>query len=127
MHELGIAQAIVEEVSERARGARVLRVVLQLGKLAAVLPDALQFCFDLAAQETPLAGASLEIIEVPGRARCRECGGDVQLDRPFGRCACGSTSLEWLAGEELIIKEFEVASCAKPAVAPTTPGPDSLT
>jgi hydrogenase nickel incorporation protein HypA/HybF len=109
MHELGIAQAIVEQVSERAQGARVLRVVLEVGKLAVVLPDALQFCFDLAAQETPVAGAVLEIIEVPGRARCRECGGAVQLERPFGRCECGSTSLEWLSGEELIIKEFEVA------------------
>jgi|SRR6516162_78412 hydrogenase nickel incorporation protein HypA/HybF len=109
MHELGIAQAIVDQVSERARGARVLRVVLEVGKLAAVLPDALRFCFDLAAEESLLAGARLEIIETPGRARCRECGGTVQLDRPFGRCECGSTDLEWLAGEELMIKEFEVA------------------
>jgi len=108
MHELGLAQEIVEIVSERAQGARVRRVVLEIGKLAAVLPDALRFCFDLCAEETVLEGASLDIIETPGRARCRVCGGGVHLDRPLGQCACGSTDLEWLSGEELKIKEFEV-------------------
>jgi len=109
MHELGIAQEIVEQVSEYARGARVTRVVLEIGKLAAVLPDAVRFCFDLCGEGTVLEGASLDIIETPGRARCRACGGEVSLDRAFGRCGCGSTDLDWLSGEQLIIKEFEVA------------------
>jgi hydrogenase nickel incorporation protein HypA/HybF len=108
MHELGLAQEIVAIVSDRAVGARVRRVVLEVGKLAMVLPDALRFCFDLCAEQTDLAGATLEIIETPGRARCRACGGEVALDRPLGRCECGSTDLEWLSGEELKIKEFEV-------------------
>jgi len=108
MHELGIAQEVVALVCEHARGERVTRVVLQIGKLSAVLPDAIRFCFDLCSEGTVVEGAELEIVEVPGRALCRECGGDVTLDRPFGRCACGSTDLEWLAGEELKVKEFEV-------------------
>ena len=108
MHELGIAQEIVALVSERAGGARVTRVVLEIGKLAAVLPDAVRFCFELCVEGTALAGASLEIIETPGLARCRECGGNVALERPFGRCECGGTDLEWLSGEQLKIKEFEV-------------------
>ena len=52
---------------------------------------------------------ALEIIETPGRARCRACGAGLTLDRPFGRCACGGSDLEWLSGEELKIKEMEVA------------------
>jgi len=108
MHELGIAQEIVAMVSERAGGARVTRVVLQVGKLSAVLPDALRFCFDLCVEGTPVEGAGLDIIETPGLARCRACEGEVILDRPFGRCECGGTDLEWLSGEELKIKEFEV-------------------
>jgi hydrogenase nickel incorporation protein HypA/HybF len=108
MHELGIAQEIVAMVSDRAGGAQVTRVVLEVGKLAAVLPDAVRFCFELCVEGTSLEGASLVIIETPGLARCRACGGDVMLDRPFGRCECGSTDLEWLSGEQLKIKEFEV-------------------
>jgi hydrogenase nickel incorporation protein HypA/HybF len=109
MHELGIAQEVIALVSEHAHGARVTRVVLEIGKLAAVLPDAVRFCFDLCGEGTVVEGASLDIIETPGRARCRACGGDVWLDRPFGRCGCGSTDLDWLSGEELKVKEFEVA------------------
>jgi hydrogenase nickel incorporation protein HypA/HybF len=39
---------------------------------------------------------------------CRACGGRVELLRPFGRCACGGTDLDWQSGEELRIKELEV-------------------
>src|SRR5947209_6638165 len=109
MHELGIAQEIVALVAEHARGARVTRVVLEIGKLSAVLPDAVRFCFDLCGEGTVVEGASLDIIETPGRARCRACGGDVSLDRPFGRCGCGSTHLYRLGGEQLMITQFEVA------------------
>ena len=80
MHELALAQEILDVVAARSGGARVTRVVLEVGKLAAVLPDALRFCFDLAAEDTVARGASLEIVETPGRARCRGCGADVALD-----------------------------------------------
>lgn len=109
MHELGITQEIVAIVSERARGKKVRRVVVEIGKLCAVLPDAVRFCFDLCNQGTPAEGAELEIVEISGRARCRQCGTEMILDRPFGRCSCSGTDLEWLAGEELKIKEMELA------------------
>ncbi len=108
MHELGIAQEVVAIVSEHARG-KVTRVVLEIGRLSAVLPDAIRFCFDLCTEGTLLAGAALDIIEVPGKARCRECGDDVVLERPFGRCKCGCSDLEWVSGDELKVKEFEVS------------------
>lgn len=108
MHELGIAQEVVAVVAARSRGARVKRVVLEIGVLAAVLPDAVRFCFDLAAEGTVLEGAALEIVETPGRARCRGCGETVVLQKAFGRCGCGGTDLDWMAGEELRIREMEV-------------------
>jgi hydrogenase nickel incorporation protein HypA/HybF len=108
MHELGITQEIVALVTERSGGARVRRIVLEIGKLSAVLPDAVRFCFELCSEGTAAEGACLEIREPPGRARCRACGAEVVLDRPFGRCACGGSDLEWLSGEELKIKEMEV-------------------
>lgn len=108
MHELAITQEIVALVSERAGEARVARVVLEIGRLSAVLPDAVRFCFDLCAEGTPLEGAALDIVETPGRARCRGCGETVLLDRPFGWCRCGGSDLEWLGGDELKIREIEV-------------------
>lgn len=112
MHELGITQQIVEIVLERAGEARVTRVVVEIGKLSAILPDAVRFCFELCCEGTPLSGAVLEIVEPPGRARCRACGGEVELERPFGRCGCGSSDLDWLSGMDLRIREMEVARLA---------------
>jgi hydrogenase nickel incorporation protein HypA/HybF len=109
MHELGITQEVVAIALDHAGGRRVLRVVVEIGQLAAVLPDAVRFCFDLCCENTPAAGAVLEIIETPGRARCRQCGGEVALERPYGLCPCGSCDLEWLAGDELRVKEVELA------------------
>ena len=109
MHELGITQEVVAIAAEHARGRRVARVVLEVGKLSGVLPDAVRFCFGPCAEGTAVEGATLEIVETPGRARCRTCGGEVPLDRPFGQCECGSTDLEWLAGDELRVRELELA------------------
>lgn len=108
MHELAITQEIVEILRARAGERRVRRVVLEIGRLSSVLPEAVRFCFDLCAEGTPAEGAVLEILEPPGRARCRQCGGEVVLERPFGRCRCGSTDLDWISGEELKVREMEV-------------------
>jgi hydrogenase nickel incorporation protein HypA/HybF len=109
VHELAIAEEVVAIVAARTDGARVTRVVLEIGRLCAVLPDAMRFCFDLATEGTVAEGARLEIIEIPGRGQCRGCGAEVVLDRPFGRCRCGGSDLEWLAGEELRVKEVTLA------------------
>ena len=70
MHELGITRNIVAIVSERAGAARVKRVSLEIGRLSAVMPEAIRFCFDVCSKGTALEGAELEIREIPGRGRC---------------------------------------------------------
>jgi hydrogenase nickel incorporation protein HypA/HybF len=109
MHELGITQEIIAIVCDRAGGATVRRVVLEVGKFTLVAPEALRFCFDVCSAGTLAEGAALDIIETAGRARCRACGSELTLEQPLGRCACGSGDLEWLAGDELKIKEMEVS------------------
>jgi hydrogenase nickel incorporation protein HypA/HybF len=94
MHELSIAKGIVEICAERAGDARVTRVRLEIGQLSAVMPDAVRFCFDVCAKDTVLEGAELEIIETAGRALCRDCD---------------STNLRVIAGDELKIREMELA------------------
>ncbi|MDZ8026549.1 MAG: hydrogenase maturation nickel metallochaperone HypA [Nostoc sp. DedQUE11] len=108
MHELGITQNIVAIVAEHAKGAKVQRVSLEIGKLSAIMPDAIRFCFDICTQGTVLQGATLEILEIPGLARCQQCGAEIHLDKPFGICNCGSVELHLISGEELKIKEIEI-------------------
>jgi hydrogenase nickel incorporation protein HypA/HybF len=106
--EFGIAHQVIEICAAASGGARITRVVLEIGKLSAVLPDAVRFCFDAAAEGTVAEGAELEIIEVPGLVRCEDCGCETTGNRPLGHCACGGTSFESLAGAELRIKAMEV-------------------
>ena len=57
---------VIDLVSARSGGARIARVVLEVGDEAAVLPAALEFAFSLATEETPAKGARLEIVRAPG-------------------------------------------------------------
>jgi hydrogenase nickel incorporation protein HypA/HybF len=109
MHELAISEAIVSEVCERVEG-QVVRVVLEIGQLSALMPDSLRFCFEVAARGTRLEGAALEIMEIPGMARCRACGAPVTLGAsPIGTCAsCGGFDLQVVSGQELRIKAVEI-------------------
>lgn len=73
MHELGIAMEIVDIVTRRAQGAKVRRVVLEVGALTAVFPDALSFSFQLASEGTSAEGAELAIVALDGQElRVRE-------------------------------------------------------
>ena len=108
MHELGITRSVVAICAENSGGAAVKRVTLEIGKLSAILPDAVRFCFDICAKGTVVEGATLEILEIAGKALCADCGGEFLLNDLVGRCGCGSNDLKIIAGEELKVKEMEV-------------------
>lgn len=108
LHELGITRNIVAIVSEHADGARVKRVGLEIGRLSAIMPDAIRFCFDICSKDTVLEGANLEIEEIDGMGRCDSCGAEFGIDQPFGQCDCGSRYIHCIAGQEMKIKEMEV-------------------
>jgi hydrogenase nickel incorporation protein HypA/HybF len=86
----------------------VKRVALEIGKLSAIMPNAVRFCFDICAKGTVVEGATLEILEIAGLGKCKVCGGNVELKQLVGRCVCGSNDLQIIAGEELKVKEMEV-------------------
>lgn len=113
MHELSITRSVVAIVSERAAGQKVTRVRLEIGRLSAIMPDAIRFCFELCAADTLVAGAELQIDEIAGIGCCNDCGSETALNAPVGRCpCCGTSNLRLIAGQELNIKEMEVESCA---------------
>ena len=112
MHELGITRNVVAIVTEAARGRRVRRVVLEIGELSGVLPDAVCFCFDVVAQGTSIDGATLEIRRITGRARCLECSAEFDTPSLLTSCRCGSRRLDRLRGEELNIKSIEIEEAA---------------
>jgi hydrogenase nickel incorporation protein HypA/HybF len=112
MHELGITHNIVAIVDEAAMGRRVTRVTLEVGRLSGVASDAIAFCFDVVTAGTPLEGATLEILEIEGRARCDSCGSEFAMETLFAACPCGSHQLTLLQGEELNVKSMELVEAA---------------
>jgi hydrogenase nickel incorporation protein HypA/HybF len=80
MHELSIAASIVEAVTDSAAaypGAKVKEVRLRVGALASIVEDSLQFCWELATEDSPLAGSKLVINKLPVVIYCYTCGADV--------------------------------------------------
>ena len=109
MHEMAITQSVVDAVCEHAAGRRVHSVKLEVGELCAVVPDSMQFCFELATQGTVADGALLDLDLRPGTARCRTCQREFELHDPILLCPCGSADVEVLAGRDLRILSMEVS------------------
>ena len=109
MHELAIAEGVVDTVTQRLPGARITSVHLEIGALSGVVADSIRFCFDLATEGTGLEGATLDITEPPARCRCRSCGTEFQPDSPIVLCPCGSPDAAVLSGEQLKIVSVSVA------------------
>ena len=107
MHELAIAESVVDTVTQRLPGAKVTCVRLEIGALSGVVADSVRFCFDLVTEGTNLEGARLEITEVAGRCHCPVCGADFEPDGPITLCPCGSIQIEVLSGQELKIASVQ--------------------
>lgn len=112
MHELGLTQHLVEIAEDAARrnGAKRVRTVkVEIGALAGVVPESVEFCFEACSRDTLLEGSRLEILFIPGLGRCYDCRTECALDTYTIACpACGGFSLERLQGEELRVIEVEI-------------------
>ena len=108
MHEMAITQSVVDMVVDRTAGRQVERVRLQVGMLSGVVADAMRFCFDVAVAGTSIEGAALEIDETAGRASCRTCGNEFDVDDLILLCPCGSADVQIVAGRELLVTSVQL-------------------
>jgi hydrogenase nickel incorporation protein HypA/HybF len=118
VHELSIAYSLVERASEAARAAgasRVSAVHVDVGALAGVVEDALQFGYDIAAEETPLAGSRLIVHPLPVVIYCPACGAERELPGVQSlRCpVCDRPSQEIRQGKELSLVSLEIETESK--------------
>ena len=112
MHELSIMQSALNQALEQARQAgarRVHEIRLRIGALSGVIPDALQFAFEILADGTPAQGAALTIEQVPARFWCATCNREFEATRMFAECPdCHISSGQLRAGRELELASMEV-------------------
>jgi hydrogenase nickel incorporation protein HypA/HybF len=112
MHELSIAQSVLEAVEAEAvrhLGAKPSKVGLKIGELAAVDPDALRFGFEVLTRDTAMEGLQLEIEFCPRRHRCLDCETEFSVKDFDFRCpGCQSTRNDCISGDQLQIAYLEL-------------------
>jgi len=112
MHELSIAHSLVNTAEEALVGTNVTTVevvYLRLGALSGVVKDALLFGYDIATENTRLAGSRLEIEEVPVVVYCPQCDAEHTLDhiQLFQCPTCGTPTGDIRQGREIELVSLE--------------------
>ena len=112
MHELGIAtdiMGVVKKVAEDNNARRVGEVVVEIGLLAGVERESLEFCYDVITRGTRLEGSHLKVVEIKPRARCKQCEKEYEVRMDNFHCPhCESSRFDLLIGSDINLKEVEV-------------------
>lgn len=114
MHEMSIAQSILELAVEEAKKLECSSITLirvDYGALAGIMPDALKFCFEALVAGTEFEKTALELREIPLELRCPMCGSQFEGSQSamFAPCPhCGElTGFKVEHGTELILSHLE--------------------
>jgi hydrogenase nickel incorporation protein HypA/HybF len=113
MHELSIAMSLVEvavEELERQGGGRIETVHVKVGTLSGVVKEALLSAYELACEQSPLAGSRLLIQDVPIEVFCPHCrcGREVESMQDIRCWVCGTRSAQVVRGRELELVALEI-------------------
>lgn len=112
MHELSITQSILDislQAAQQQHARRIKVIRLQLGQFCGVVPECVQMYLDVLAKGTIAEGAKIEVIEVPLRVQCLDCGRESDIDRRHIECPfCKSIRLKRLSGREFLVDSLEV-------------------
>lgn len=110
VHEFSLADGILRSVisvADAHRLARVAEVRLNIGQLAGVSLEALEYAWQfLRETDARTTTAELSFTIINGQGQCAACGFTGPVDTPFRLCpACGGLSLRLIAGEEFLLTE----------------------
>lgn len=109
MHELALTQGIVDICLQHAGSRKIKVVVVEIGMLSGVVPEAVEFCFAACSRDTLAEAADLEIHQKEAEGRCLDCLMIQPVELLYDPCCqCGSYALEILSGKEMRVVEIEV-------------------
>src|SRR5215471_8865571 len=112
MHEMGIANSILEAVRAEAvrhPGTQPQKVGVRIGELAAVDADGLRFCFEALVRQTNLESLELAIEVCRRRHRCERCRAEFDVNDFEFRCPrCGGEQTQCISGDELDLAYLEM-------------------
>lgn len=112
MHEMSICEGILQVIEDQAvaqKFTQVKAIRLEVGPMAGVEPQALQFSYGVVTKGSIAENSTLEIIDLPVNAWCMPCAKQVDVKQRYDACPdCGSYQVEINGGDELRIKDMEV-------------------
>ena len=110
MHEFGLCEGVLDSVRQRAAGRPVAGLRLRVGVRHAVDEASMTQAFQLCAEGTEAAGASLDLVFVPARVSCRACGAQSETADALAICPrCHSADVQVSGGDELVLESLTYA------------------
>lgn len=113
MHELSVALGIVaiaKKETEKAKAQTVKLIELEIGTLAGIEFDALDFVWSSAVQGTVLEHAERKINIIKAKAKCLDCNKVFEIENIYDACPiCKSYLKGIIKGKELLVKSLEVS------------------
>jgi hydrogenase nickel incorporation protein HypA/HybF len=113
MHELSIVMGIVDianDEMQKHHAHKVDSIELEIGTMAGVEFDALNFAWDAATRHTILENSEKVINRIEAEARCLNCGTEFKVTEPFSPCPmCDNLLVEYLKGKELRVKSLTLS------------------
>uniref|UniRef100_UPI0032180C32 hydrogenase maturation nickel metallochaperone HypA n=1 Tax=uncultured Draconibacterium sp. TaxID=1573823 RepID=UPI0032180C32 len=112
MHELSIAQSIVElaeEIAEKEQSDSIKSIEIEVGALSGVVLEALEFALEVSVKNTKLEKAKINYLVLPGKASCRECSRQFETNDLLALCpGCEQANYTITDGKQLRIKSLVV-------------------
>jgi len=112
MHELSIAQSIVElaeEVALKEKAESIQGIEIEVGALSGVVLEALEFALEMTKKNTKLKKAKIKYIPIDGKAVCNTCHVHFETNTLLAFCPnCGQANFEISDGKQLRIKSLFV-------------------
>ena len=112
MHELSVAMGIIriaEEELSKSSAHTIEAIELEIGDLAGIELDSLEYVWDAAVRGTVLEKAQRKIHRIGVRGVCLVCDQESELEQHFDSCPnCNSFLKHVLQGKELRVKALQV-------------------
>ena len=112
MHELSLATDLVNTALKTAmdnKAIKVISVTVEVGELAMVNPEQLEFMYDILIEDNMLKGSKLKMEKIPAVAECPNCGYKGPVEDKYA-CTCPkcSMTLKITAGRDICLKNMEL-------------------
>lgn len=114
MHEISLIEETLNlalEYAQRENATRIHSLKMSIGENSGVVPEALQFAFEVVTQGTIAENALLQIDSIPVTCWCSTCNKEFQATDSYDYFCpdCEQRSFDIMKGKEIELTSLEVS------------------